>query len=149
MSDRVSPSDRRRIMQSVPSKNTQPELRVRSLAHRLGFRFRIHRLDLLGTPDLVFPRFRTALFVHGCFWHQHKDLTCGRARLPKSRIDYWKPKLLRNIGRDRSVRAELERLGWRVGVIWECQTGDCELLAHQIQSLLCLPDANCDGCGAT
>lgn len=118
--DTICSLQRSAIMARIKSKNTAPEIAVRRAAHRLGFRFRLHRRDLPGVPDLVFPRFRRVLFVHGCFWHQHQG--CKRSNVPKSRVDYWAPKLSRNVLRDFLHQRRLEKLGWTVGVIWECQT---------------------------
>lgn len=95
---------RARVMRSIRKKDTKPELLVRRMAHALGFRFRLHRRDLPGTPDLAFPRYRKAIFVHGCFWHQH---TCRAGKLPRSRADYWVPKLTRNVARDARAQADL------------------------------------------
>ena len=106
-------------MARVKATNTRPEIAVRRLVHRLGYRFRLHRRDLPGTPDLVLPKHRTVVFVHGCFWHQH-DCRRGR-RQPASNQAYWSPKLARNVARDASAKSALERLGWRVLTIWECQ----------------------------
>lgn len=111
-------------MRAVRSKNTSPEKRVRSVAHRLGLRFRLHRSDLPGSPDLVFPGKRTSLFVHGCFWHRHKN--CARATTPKTNTEYWGRKFRDNMERDRRNRRELEENGWRVLVIWECETKTME-----------------------
>jgi DNA mismatch endonuclease (patch repair protein) len=116
MSDR----DRRRIMQSIRKTNTRPELSVRSALHRMGYRFRLHRQDLPGVPDIVLPRLRTVVLVHGCFWHQH-DCKLGRKQ-PKSNQDYWLPKLRRNMERDVSNAAALREAGWSVVVVWECET---------------------------
>jgi len=111
---------RSQIMARVHSEDTEPEMVVRRLVHLMGFRFRLHRRDLPGTPDLVFPRLRKVIFVHGCFWHQHR---CKRGnRTPSTRRNYWVPKLHRNVARDRMVRARLRRLGWDTLVVWECQT---------------------------
>lgn len=118
MVDTVSAEKRSEMMAGIPSVNTQPELAVRSFLHRKGLRFRLHRKDLPGKPDIVLPRFRAALFVHGCFWHQHEG--CSLASRPKSNKAYWAPKLERNLARDAENRAALEALGWRVAVIWEC-----------------------------
>jgi DNA mismatch endonuclease (patch repair protein) len=109
-------------MSLVRAKDTKPEMVVRRLLHGLGFRFRLHRRDLPGCPDIVLPRYRTAIFVHGCFWHQHDDPTCWRSRMPKTRQDFWVPKLERNVLRDQEVVAELRALGWNVVVVWECET---------------------------
>src|SRR6266853_6686992 len=111
-----SPDVRRRTMQAVKSKDTAPELLVRSLAHRLGYRFRLHRKDLPGKPDLVFPGRRKVIFVHGCFWHQHKG--CREGRLPGTRREYWEPKLVRNQERDAQSEAALKSLGWAVLTLW-------------------------------
>src|SRR5205085_7936963 len=102
--------------------DTKPELRVRSIAHRLGYRFRLHRRDLPGTPDLVFPRLRRVVFVHGCFWHRHPG--CALARLPKSRQEFWIPKLEGNRQRDLKKVAALRKAGWKSIVVWECQVRD-------------------------
>lgn len=117
----TTPSRKRsEVMARVKSSNTQPEMVVRRLVHGLGHRYRLHRKDLPGTPDLVLPRHGKVIFVHGCFWHQHH---CRRGnRQPKSNQEYWIPKLQRNVQRDRRVRKELKRLGWSVLVVWECQT---------------------------
>lgn len=113
---------RSRIMRAVKSANTQPEMIVRSLVHRMGFRFRLHRKDLPGTPDLTFPRLRKVIFVHGCFWHGHN---CPRgARVPVHNRDYWIAKIARNVERDRKVRRSLRRLGWQSLVVWECKLAD-------------------------
>ena len=109
---------RSEIMSRVRSKNTKPEMRVRSAVHRAGFRFRLHRADLPGHPDLVFPRYRLALFVHGCFWHRHG---CKRTRLPATNRAYWCKKFSRTIERDRRTLQQLKEMGWATAVIWECE----------------------------
>ena len=125
MKDRFSTDERSAIMARVKAANTRPEITVRRLVHRLGFRFRLHRRDLPGTPDLVLPKHRAVVFVHGCFWHQH---SCPRGRRqPASNPSYWGPKLARNVERDASARNALERMGWRVLTIWECQIGRPDL----------------------
>ena len=126
------PSLRSWTMAQIQSKNTKPEIAVRKAAHALGLRFRIHAAGLPGTPDLVFPRWRTALFVHGCFWHQHR---CERARLPKTNADYWTKKLQRNVQRDKAARGLLKRSGWRSAVIWECQAKDAAKLDRILRRL--------------
>lgn len=123
-------------MARIRSKDTKPELLVRSVAHSLGFRFRLHRKDLPGAPDLVFPRFHSVIMVHGCFWHQHSDSSCNAAHSPKSNLDYWGPKLRRNVERDATSIAELKLLGWKVLVIWECQLKDIEALKTKISCFL-------------
>ena len=122
------------LMGRVPGKNTKPELVVRREAHALGYRFRLHRKDLPGTPDLVFPRLRKALFVHGCFWHRHEG--CSRTTTPKTRAAYWQEKFERNVQRDRRNVAMLEALGWKVLVIWECETFDRSVLVESLSSFL-------------
>lgn len=106
-------------MRAVPSRHSRPERLVRSAAHRLGLRFRLHVKELPGTPDLVFPRWGTVLFVNGCYWHQHID--CPKARLPKSNKEFWSTKFEKNVARDLRNYAQLKRRGWRVVVIWQCQ----------------------------
>ncbi|WP_245435514.1 very short patch repair endonuclease [Microvirga calopogonii] len=113
---------RSRQMSLVRNRDTKPEMVVRRLVHSMGFRYRLHRRDLPGKPDLVFPGRRKVIFVHGCFWHRHPDPTCWRARLPKSRPEFWIPKLEGNAARDERDIAALEADGWQVLVIWECQT---------------------------
>lgn len=122
------------IMRAVKSTNTNPELIVRSLAHRLGFRFRLHRKALPGNPDLVFVARRKAIFVNGCFWHGHE---CKRGdRAPKTNADYWRAKIARNKARDADVRAALAASGWDVLTIWECETKDRDGLAVRLRSFL-------------
>jgi len=118
-------------MSRVRGKNTSPELKVRRAAHGMGLRFRLHRRDLPGTPDLVFPRLRTVVFVHGCFWHRHHG--CRKASVPGSRTDFWNEKFDRNVGRDERVAAELRGLGWKVVVVWECEAKNPVKLADIIQ----------------
>jgi DNA mismatch endonuclease (patch repair protein) len=130
--DTVSASVRSKIMQQVKSKNTKPELAVRSLLHRMGFRFRLHDPKLPGRPDIVLKRHKTVIFVHGCFWHRHKG--CKRMTMPASNQDYWKRKFDRNLARDRVDKRKLRRLGWRVIVVWECETKNVELLAQRFLS---------------
>ena len=119
MADDLSPEVRRRTMRRIRSADTTPELVVRRFLFRNGFRFRKNVKTMPGKPDIVLPKYRTVIFVHGCFWHQHPG--CRRAVLPKSREDYWLAKLKRNAERDAEVRAELEAPGWRVLVVWECE----------------------------
>ena len=111
-------AQRSAIMRAVRGRDTGPEIAVRSLVHRLGYRFRLHRRDLPGTPDLVFPSRRNAIFVHGCFWHGHK---CRYGRLPKSRIEFWAAKIARNAERDKENVRALKRLGWSSFCIWQCE----------------------------
>lgn len=123
-------------MSKIRSRDTAPELTVRRLAHALGYRFRLHRKDLPGKPDLVFPGRKAVIFVHGCFWHQHPDPTCKDSRRPKSRSTYWEPKLDRNRSRDAQNVGALEALGWRVLVLWECRTKDPEAVSTELRTFL-------------
>lgn len=120
--DRITPEARSANMRAVRGRDTAPEMRVRSLAHRMGYRFRLHRRDLPGSPDLVFPRRRIVIFVHGCFWHRHPG--CRRTTVPKSRTGFWKAKFDRNVARDAANEQALRDAGWKVVVIWECETKD-------------------------
>ena len=120
-------------MQAIRSEDMRPELEVRSLAHKLGYRFRLHRNDLPGKPDLVFPARRKVVFVHGCFWHAH---TCNLAHVPKSNLEYWLPKLERNTARDARNIESLEALGWKALVIWECEVGDARRLEKRLRLFL-------------
>lgn len=124
----------RQRMARIKSRGTRPELTVRRLAHALGYRFRLHRRDLPGSPDLVFPSKRKVVFVHGCFWHRH---SCKTARaVPKTRQEYWAPKLQRNVERDRIATAALAELGWGTLTIWECETGDALGMAERLKRFL-------------
>lgn len=111
-------------MRRVRQRDTAPELKVRRALHRLGLRFRLHRRDLPGSPDIVLPKLRTAIFVHGCFWHRHQN--CPRTTTPKTRTRFWSDKFEDNMNRDKRNTVALERSGWRVAIIWECETR-CEL----------------------
>ena len=132
--DVVTPEQRSRNMSKIKGKNTKPEMTVRSMCHELGLRYRLHRKDLPGTPDLVFPKHRLCLFVHGCFWHRHPG--CKYAYTPKSRLDFWLPKLAKNVERDMKAKRALEVSGWRVSIIWECQTKNRDTLRAEIQKLI-------------
>ena len=134
MADSVSKEVRSKIMASIRQKGTNPELCVRSLLHRLGYRFRLHRNDLPGTPDIVLPRYRTTIFVHGCFWHQHPG--CPKSRRPSSNTEYWSKKLTDNEKRDAQKANELKKLGWNVLTIWECEMKDRKVLQERLQKLI-------------
>ena len=136
MADTLTPAERSERMGRVRAKDTKPEMVVRRLIHRMGFRYRLHVRELPGCPDLVFPRFRKVLFVHGCFWHRHPESTCKLARLPKSRLDFWRPKLEGNRLRDIENQGALLALGWRFMVIWECEIGDVQALGNKIKMFL-------------
>jgi len=121
MADKFSKEQRSVIMSKVHSTDTKLEIKVRKLLHSMGYRFRLHRNDLPGKPDVVLPKYHTAIFIHGCFWHGCP--TCRHARVrPKDNSDYWNKKLDRNIQRDSENYAALSTLGWRVIVVWECET---------------------------
>lgn len=120
-------------MAKVRSKNTKPEIEVRSLLHSLGYRFRLHRKELPGKPDIVFKRRRKAIFVHGCFWHGHG---CRIGKLPKSNVGFWRGKIERNRERDTEKRSELEELGWSVEEVWQCELKDNQTLIERLQKFL-------------
>ncbi|WP_170505736.1 very short patch repair endonuclease [Ruegeria arenilitoris] len=134
--DTLTRQERSKRMSLVRGRDTKPEMRVRRLIHSLGYRYRLHRRDLPGKPDLVFGPRRKAIFVHGCFWHRHPDPACKLARLPKSRRDFWLPKLEGNRARDERNNAALTEMGWDVLEVWECKTADEELLAKKIREFL-------------
>ncbi len=133
--DTLTPVERSERMSRVRSKDTKPELAVRSLLHRMGYRYRLHDARLPGRPDLVFPARGKIIFVHGCFWHRH-GARCEYTRWPKSKLNFWKPKLEENRARDRRVRRELRKDGWKVLVIWECQLKNKERLTECLRRFL-------------
>jgi DNA mismatch endonuclease (patch repair protein) len=132
--DNLSPEARSRQMSLVKAKNTRPEMAVRRLVFAMGYRYRLHDARLPGTPDLVFARRGKVLFVHGCFWHRHEN--CDLARLPKSRLDFWLPKLEGNRARDRVNQRLLRKSGWRVLVVWECELRNLAKLSRKIRRFL-------------
>jgi DNA mismatch endonuclease (patch repair protein) len=132
--DTVSAERRSEIMARVVAKNTRPELAVRRLLHGLGCRFRLHGRDLPGRPDVVLPKWRTVVLIHGCFWHRHEG--CPNTRTPKSRTDFWTTKFDENVRRDQLAREKLESLGWRVVVIWECELKDIPTLTERVANLI-------------
>ena len=136
MTDNLAPADRSRCMSRIRSRNMKPELMVRSLVHRMGYRFRLHRRDLPGAPDLVLPRHKSVIFVNGCFWHWHPDTECPIAGLPKSNLAYWRPKLERTRERDRQHKVGLTDLGWHVLTIWECNLRELDDVAESIRKFL-------------
>ncbi|HZR57467.1 MAG TPA: very short patch repair endonuclease [Terriglobales bacterium] len=133
--DNVSRIERSKQMSLVRSKNTKPEMLVRRLVYGMGYRYRLHQADLPGRPDLVFRSRRKVVFVHGCFWHGHR---CKLGRMPKSRLDYWSPKIRGNHQRDIRTRRRLHRMDWKVLVLWECQLRNCDhdALADKLQTFL-------------
>lgn len=131
--DTFSKEKRSEIMSKIKGKDTKPEKIVRSLLHSMGYRFRIHRKDLPGNPDIVLPKYKTVIFIHGCFWHGHD---CKVSRVPKTRTHYWIDKFEKNRSRDRKNILDLKQTGWKVCVIWECQTQDFKKIENRIISLL-------------
>lgn len=127
---------RSRIMRAIRSKNTAPELVVRRFLHAAGYRFRLHRSDLPGKPDIVLPKHKAVIFVHGCFWHQHPNPDCRNAQMPRSNTAYWSPKLARNTARDHAAAEQLRTMGWRVFTIWECETKRLADLEKALQAFL-------------
>lgn len=115
--DVVDKATRSRMMSGIRTKGTKPEIAVRKLLHRLGYRYRLHRLDLPGSPDICLPKFRTVIFVHGCYWHRHN---CKKASMPATNVDRWARKFKQNVIRDKRNLNDLHRLGWRTIVLWEC-----------------------------
>lgn len=134
MADPYPQEKRSWIMSRVRGRDTKPEIVVRSLVHRMGFRFRVHRRDLPGTPDIVFPRLRKVILVHGCFWHGHRG--CKRSKRPTTNAEFWNDKLSRNLIRDRRSRRALRRAGWQVLVIWQCETRRPDKLLKRLQAYL-------------
>lgn len=138
MADKITPEHRSWNMSRVRSKDTKVEVKVRSVLHRLGFRFRKNVRTLPGKPDIVLPKHKTVVFVNGCFWHQHPN--CNKSHLPRSNVSFWKDKLTRTVARDSANRDQLEQAGWRVIYIWECETKQnekliqlCSKLFHDVQ----------------
>src|SRR5579862_1905112 len=132
--DTLTPAERSERMSRIRSKDTKPELVVRRLVHQLGFRYRLHVQDLPGSPDLVFASRGKIIFVHGCFWHRHGK--CKNTRWPKSKLDFWRPKLEQNERRDRINKRRLNRLGWKVLVVWECQLSNRPALTARLRTFL-------------
>ena len=136
MTDTLSIKARSERMGRVKGKDTAPEQLVRKMAHSMGYRFRLHVRDLPGRPDLVFPRLHKIIFVHGCFWHRHRKRGCKLARLPKSRLEFWLPKLEGNRLRDVENKRALRRQGWEVLEIWECEIQNVEALRSRLRYFL-------------
>ena len=136
MVDKLTPEERSINMSRIQSKDTAPEMIVRKLIFSKGYRYRLHRKDLPGKPDIVMPSKKKIVFVHGCFWHQHSDPQCKIARMPKTRTEYWIPKLKRNTERDIDHKKLLHSQGWRVLVVWECETYDFEKLSSKLDRFL-------------
>jgi DNA mismatch endonuclease, patch repair protein len=134
MVDRISSEHRSWNMSRIRNKDTNPELIVRSLLHKMKYRFRLHRKDLPGKPDIVLPKYHIVIFVHGCFWHRHSG--CRYAYTPKSRINFWEEKFNRNLERDKEARHNLEILNWKVLTIWECETRDINSLMLKLKTII-------------
>ncbi len=132
--DRISKEHRSWNMSRIQSRDTKPEKTVRSILHGLGYRFRLHRKDLPGKPDIVLARYNSVIFVHGCFWHRHKD--CKNASVPKTKKNFWEEKFKANIERDIKVKNELKSNGWRVLVVWECELTDIESVEKELGKFL-------------
>ena len=132
MADHLTVKERSRNMSRIQSKNTAPERIVRTLFHKSGYRFRLHQADLPGTPDIVLPKYKTVVFVNGCFWHQHKG--CKKATVPKSNVSYWIPKLNKNVKRLERNGIEFKKLNWKVVVIWECETINPKKVLKSLES---------------
>jgi len=120
------PKSRSYNMSQIKGKDTKPEKTVRSLLHKNGYRFRLHKKDLPGKPDIVLSKYKTVIFVHGCFWHRHKN--CANASNPKTNKKFWKEKFSSNVKRDRESQAKLKKLGWKIIVIWECELKNCQFI---------------------
>lgn len=133
MTDNISPAQRSRNMRRIRGKDTVPEILVRRLVHGMGIRYRLHRKDLPGTPDLVFTSRRKVIFVHGCFWHQHN---CSRGKRPSSNVKFWDAKLEGNLQRDKADVSSLKEKGWRVLIVWECEIKEPAKLSRRIESFL-------------
>lgn len=132
--DHVSRERRSHIMRLVKTADTKPEIAVRRILHRLGFRFRLHCGTLPGRPDVVLPKWLTIVLIHGCFWHRHAG--CPKATTPKTKRRYWIKKFDTNVKRDRRVHAQLEELGWRVCVVWQCELSSPEKLAARLDAFI-------------
>ncbi len=132
--DVLTPEQRSRCMSKIKGKNTAPELFVRSMLHRMGYRFRLHVKDLPGKPDIVLPRYESVIFVHGCFWHKHKG--CKYAVMPKTRKEFWGKKLARNVERANEVAIQLKRSSWKRIVVWECEIKDSKKLCRRLRNIL-------------
>ena len=125
---------RSRNMSAIKSKNTKPEITVRKLLHSMGYRFRLHRKDLPGSPDIVLPKYKKVIFVHGCFWHRHQN--CKYASNPKTRREFWEKKFKENIERDKKTQEKLKNLGWKPNIVWECEVKNREILILKLEEIL-------------
>jgi DNA mismatch endonuclease (patch repair protein) len=133
MADKWTPEQRSAMMSRVKNANTKPEVRVRQLLHRLGYRFRLHNRELPGSPDIILPKYCKVIFVHGCFWHGH---SCSKGKRPATRVEFWNEKLDRNLVRDAQAQQDLHALGWAYLVVWECQLKDEAKLIETLETFL-------------
>ena len=124
---------RSRNMSAIKSKNTKPEITLRKLLHSMGYRFRLHRKDLPGSPDIVLPKYKTVIFVHGCFWHRHEN--CKYASIPKTRKEFWESKFKANVKRDKEIQEKIKNIGWQSVVIWECEIKNKIFLERKLRNL--------------
>ena len=127
-------ASRSKNMSAIKSKNTKPEVEVRKLLHSMGFRFRLHKKDLPGSPDIVLPKYKTVIFVHGCFWHRHQN--CKYASNPKTRREFWEKKFKENIERDKKNQEKLKNLGWKTKIVWECEIKKQDKLIKKLEDFL-------------
>ena len=134
MADKFTPEERSRIMSRVRNRDTKPEKVIRSLLHAVGYRFRLHRRDLPGNPDIVLPKYKKVVFVHGCFWHGHSG--CPRAARPTSNVEFWNKKIDANIARDAAARNGLAALGWKPLVVWQCEIRSLAALTDKLEQFL-------------
>ena len=134
MSDAHSPATRSRNMSAIRGKDTKPEMLIRRALHARGFRFRLHNRALPGSPDLVLPKYRAAVFVHGCFWHRHKE--CKNTTNPKTKKTFWREKFKANVNRDRKAQEELKSMGWKILIIWECELTDLDKVKRFLKESL-------------
>ena len=141
MADRFSPEKRSQIMSRVKGRNTSPERTVRSWLHRLGYRFRLHHKKLPGHPDIVLPKYRAVIFVHGCFWHGHQG--CSRSKRPATNREFWDKKIDATIQRDREVQQRLHAMNWRVLVIWQCEIKNGDMITARLRDFI---EGNNYGC---
>ncbi|HEV3386146.1 MAG TPA: DNA mismatch endonuclease Vsr [Gemmata sp.] len=134
MADTMTPTERSERMSRVKNKNSKAELNVRSLVHLLGFRYRLHNPKLPGKPDIVLTRHRKIILIHGCYWHQHG--VCRPLAIPQNNTEFWRSKFADNVERDKRNLRDLKKLGWKVLVVWECQTGDYRILERKLRRFL-------------
>ncbi|MDI6688652.1 MAG: DNA mismatch endonuclease Vsr [Desulfobacterales bacterium] len=133
MTDRITKEHRSWNMSRIRSKDTKTEKAVRSMLHNMGYRFRLHVKELAGKPDIVLPKYKTIIFIHGCYWHRHPG--CKYAYTPKSRVTFWEKKFKENVRRDEKNQLDLKKLNWKVMVIWECELSDLEMLRKKLGAI--------------